>query len=161
MNDHIKRKSGKNVLILKGIQVNILENEVKNILNEKYSSVTSVDRFKRKDGRLMSLMKVDLNNKEEYDNLLSNGIFIKHQYFAAEQYISVKKPNICRKCWQIGHFTDQCKNDRCCKICLSTDHFDNCNLNKKCINCNGSHLSNDINCPKYQDFLKKFNNISD
>jgi hypothetical protein len=65
-------------------------------------------------------------------------------------------PRRCKRCWRLGHTSRQCTvqipaDNICCKDCGSVHKATKeCNRPKKCINCEGAHASDSVNCPKYK-----------
>jgi len=152
----------KKFLVLRDIPPEFSESEILNEIQLQYKSVTKVDRFKKNGGTLLWMLKIELDNENDYQSLLNSDLFLFNIYVVVEKYINIRKPPICRNCWEMGHISEKCINNKRCKVCLSEEHSNaNCSNNFKCTNCNGNHLSTDISCPKYQAFLKKYNNMSE
>lgn len=61
----------------------------------------------------------------------------------------------CFKCYRYKHSTRACnKNQAICRRCakhhsISTDESTQCSLSPSCVNCKGSHASNDRSCPVF------------
>ena len=70
--------------------------------------------------------------------------------------VNVKKyrprPNQCYKCFEYGHITSSCSNNKKCIIC-SAEHItwdDDCSLSKFCFHCNGNHSPTSRICPTHK-----------
>ena len=70
---------------------------------------------------------------------------------AVSQFI----PNPVRyyNCQKFGHTKFNCRRNEVCTKCEQEDHADSqeCKNEAKCINCQGSHSSNDKECPKWKE----------
>ena len=68
----------------------------------------------------------------------------------------IPNPLRCYKCQRFGHHRERCRSHEVCARCGGNDHSDGtCQLDPKCVNCDGSHESRSRECPIYQ----KENNI--
>ena len=72
------------------------------------------------------------------------------------------RPTQCRKCFEYGHVLKYCENVARCFICSGMHNLDlECNKNKFCFHCRGTHSPNWRQCPVYklnQDILETAEN---
>ena len=76
-----------------------------------------------------------------------------HMRIKVDPYIT--QPKLCYSCSRFGHVANQCKNPRC-RFCGSPPHEKDqvcpqINGPYTCLNCKGSHLVSDKNCPVFKE----------
>lgn len=58
-------------------------------------------------------------------------------------------PRSCRKCMELGHITEDCRNGPRCGTCSGSHKEGGCGGTPMCINCGGDHPPLDKKCPAY------------
>ena len=95
-----------------------------------------------------------LRSVEAATCLCERGLVWEAQIFNCEPYSSDLRLRRCFGCHQFGHISRFCKNSPRCRHYAGAAHSqgetDCPQLHgaKKCVNCSGSHLAWDRNCPK-------------
>ena len=62
----------------------------------------------------------------------------------------VPNPLRCFKCQRFGHTQEQCMSQAISVSCSEKAHSPPCQSSPHCINCDGPHVSNSRDCPKFQ-----------
>lgn len=89
--------------------------------------------------------------------------YVLHCKIRWETYKNPRKSTMCYKCQGHGHGTKSCFQKVKCLKCLKDHDTRNCTIqhvedvDKRCANCPGNHLSNDPNCPVYLKRLESIN----
>lgn len=140
----------------------VQENIVKGIIYDKFLVPIDEDTLKLilKNQGVKDLVKIYKTNHEGEKIPTGSVILIFHQNEFKDnviiELIQLKvnklfaKPMQCSHCGYLGHTIKKCKWIKVlfCKICFSKHNIDiDCNV--ECINCNGSHFSNDKKCPAF------------
>jgi len=155
---NLKSKNQKFSAIIKDVPPEFLDASLLNTIKNDFSTVTEVKRFVSKASKNLPIVKVDFASEIEKNQFISKGMFYEDIYLKAEEYLVIKKPTYCFRCWKPGHYSKFCKNDPICKKCGCNEHTVNdCHSKPCCINCKGEHYPDDIKCSIYQSILKQEN----
>lgn len=149
-----------NCIIMKNIPIDIIDSALLSELKEQYPSIKSVNRFV-KDGKQLPVLKAEFDSLNEKEHILINGCYIGNLFFIPEDFVHVKKPLQCFKCYKFGHISTTCRNStRKCSNCSEAHDYKDCKSNvSKCLNCCGSHASISKSCPIYETEFKKCNKV--
>lgn len=140
----------------------IQENIVKGIIYDKFLVPIDEDTLKviLKNQGVKDIVKIYKTNQEGEKLPTGSVILIFDQNEFRDNVIIeliqlkvnklIAKPMQCSHCGYIGHTIKKCKWIKVifCKICFSK-HNNDVDCNVECINCNGSHFSNDKKCPAF------------
>lgn len=133
----------------------------KDIRNEH--CITDIKRLLAKDGSNLKTIRITIDNKDKFNDLLSNGEINLFGCISkpVSEWIFKDRPNQCFKCQKFGHSSNTCRNQNpvCLRCSESHDHKD-CLVDKikgpfKCANCNGPHAAVDKSCPKIIEHMKR------
>ena len=121
-------------------------NNDSNVTIQKVRRITSL-----KDGKLQDTTSVELTFADcrPQQLIISGNVFDVSQYFPP--------PKRCKTCWRLGHTTSMCSakipsDNVCCKFCADIhESVERCSRPLKCINCNGKHPSDHVDCPAYRE----------
>ena len=109
-------------------------------------------------------LKVILENKDQADHLLINGIwlkgmFIKQKFIHKERWSNITQ---CFKCFSYEHYANACKKtNQICSKCSGEHHFSTCtSTDIKCVNCEGKHIAIASSCPKRKEAINKLTSSS-
>ncbi|CAF1291804.1 unnamed protein product [Adineta steineri] len=145
-------------LILKNVNLSINFTEFTNEIKSTYQNVHNVIRMKNMNQTNIKLVKLEFSDHKQRDEILNSGkIFINSISYDVVEYLAPAKVLICSKCMGIGHFRNQCKEEKdTCKKCGMTvddivSHTTTCSQ-LRCKHCNGNHMSNDTKCPSVKQF---------
>jgi hypothetical protein len=146
--------------IVKFVDKNLGEEYIADQLETTHGRPT-VQRFKKKDGFVLSTIKVDFQSPGGYTKALNEGVTIDRMRYKVEPYIKPPMALQCYKCKGFGHTSKWCTRRRKCRFCAGEDHEDNeChikgNLERyRCINCNGTHSASYHKCPDYINHIQR------
>uniref|UniRef100_A0A1B0DG77 CCHC-type domain-containing protein n=1 Tax=Phlebotomus papatasi TaxID=29031 RepID=A0A1B0DG77_PHLPP len=136
--------------IIRGINKQYSEEEIKNEIDARQVKVYKVERIKRKD---------TVDGQPEYaptermkiffeGNEIPQYIYINSVRIPCEPFIRFTRQ--CQLCWEYTHSTRTCtKRSPKCKTCGDEGHSSIvCDQPPKCISCKGNHPADYINCPE-------------
>ena len=160
LNTHLQKHEAHHI-ILKDIPKDISEAEILNEIQQQYKSCMTVERF-IKDGKALYTVKCTLKNKNEFETILTTGVYLNDYFIMPEKYIPIKKPIICTNCQNYGHLAKICNKKNICVYCSEEHKSVDCikTNSPKCLHCNGPHKAHSLQCPSFQASLKKINNIN-
>ena len=118
--------------------------------------------MKKKDKRLLQVIKAELNSEEEYNCLINEGLMIRYYRYKVKDWKFDNQPLQCYKCQRYGHHQSQCRSsEQICPICAENHTLNDCpNRDDKakaiCINCKNykntqlpySHVAFSRDCPR-------------
>jgi hypothetical protein len=129
------------------------------------------ERFNNKEIRYSTAI-IKVRSKSIANSLIAKEEEFGGKKHSVEIFEEIKKDTLCSKCSEYGHSSYKaCQNQAKCMFCAKNheakDH--KCQLNgctsltgkiclhtpKKCINCQGPHLTNSNFCPKRLEILEK------
>jgi len=154
-------KPTNNSVILKNVPITITDGNLLLTLQTDFPSVSKVQRF-IKNGKPMQVVKVDLSDFNEKENILSNGFYYNYHFFAANDFIQIKLPTRCFKCQHYGHRMGVCKSKFfTCAKCGGKHETKDCSESESyCVNCDSNeHCSDSRECPFFQENRNKVNNF--
>ena len=155
-------------VIIKNIDTDITEDEVKEYLDRQNLPYTDVKRIwsRQRDGpsNMMRLILKDENKKKQ---LLKNGLYLDQMLFRCVQAKEDEEKKLVFQCWNCqqwnNHKTFECKNDTKCVICAGPHRKVDCPKQKtdaQCSNCDGNHAAWSTECPIYQAEVEKKKSFS-
>lgn len=110
-------------------------------------------------------LKIVFGSSDDNDKIKMAGLKMSYTMVNVNniiQEVPLQRPLICKKCYKIdAHHTRQCQaQGDICSLCGNAGHrYNECNSNvRRCINCEGSHCTLVLSCPKIKEAMKKFNN---
>ena len=158
LESHLNKKKCFSV-ILKNVAKNLIDSVLLNSIKENNDDCLSVKRFV-KDGRSLGTVKVDFKKEENMNEILNKGITINNVYYPAVEYVFIKKPIQCNKCFKFNHIDLYCTQNQKCIYCNENHDFNTCKLQNspRCIHCKLDHLSTSRDCSVYKEHLTKINN---
>ncbi|CAF1473615.1 unnamed protein product [Adineta steineri] len=152
-------------VVIRNMSVDIDDTDLLKDLKDDYPDVINVHRIMNKNNQPTSFVRLDIGNVKLIDELLKKKhIYINNSRFTVVEYLAPAKVLVCSKCFGIGHFRNNCKNQLdICKVCGEgvkdiVAHKETCNKTPRCIRCNGEHNANDLRCPdikSYRSILTK------
>ena len=162
----LTKKKIRNEVILKDVplptqieRTGVSEDDLTATIQEKYPK-SKVQRFKRRDGTPMHMVKVITETVEEAEDLVKNGFLIGCLWVQAE-YIKANRNRViqCYKCLRLGHIAPQCNFNQRCSKCGEEGHkYTQCTCHGtafKCANCSGNHQAVSQECKIIKDKLKE------
>ena len=158
-------------VIIKNIDSEVTEDEVKDALNRQELPFTDVKRIwsRQRDGpsNMMRLILKDENKKKQ---LLKNGVYLDQMVFKCVPAKEDTDKKLVFQCWNCqqwnDHKTFDCKKETKCVICSGPHRKSDCPKQKDdalCTNCDGKHAAWSTECPIYQAEVEKkktFSNIT-
>lgn len=136
--------------VIKGVDLTLSDDEIKNEINLNGSVVTGVKRIiSAVTGNHTYLVRVFTKSKIFMNRCLADGIqlvFMHHICEASNGYsISIQ----CGKCLKLGHTRAKCHEPLACFKCGGDHTSTNCTTTgvKQCILCKGDHLATSAICP--------------
>jgi hypothetical protein len=149
---------GPKAVVLRGLPSTYDSTTMESILKDEYHSVSSViDLSKQGSGAVFKGFKIELNDENEYNRIISYGVRIGFESFRAEPW--VRPPRQCYNCQRFSnHIAANCRSNHCCVNCSEQHPRDrSCAKESKCVNCGGHHRSSDSSCPaRRQAFQRQF-----
>uniref|UniRef100_A0A6P7FN45 Uncharacterized protein LOC114329509 n=1 Tax=Diabrotica virgifera virgifera TaxID=50390 RepID=A0A6P7FN45_DIAVI len=140
------QKSG----VIKGVDKNISENELKGIIVPRYGNfkVINVKRIKRKENdQLVETGTIVVSFRGQ---MIPKQVIIERMIYQVEPYV----PRViqCLNCIRYGHVTSQCRGKKRCSKCGQEHDSDVCDLtDPTCILCFGNHSALDRNkCAEFE-----------
>ena len=150
-------KSQNKILAIKGVPIDITENEFKEFLDLNKHNYAKAERLKsKKDGRVLPIFQLEINDPDEAEALLSQnlmcnvtGIIYKVEDF--RQPVSVTQ---CFNCQSFGHSAKNCRSKQKCLICGESHSHHGCPNKEarklKCADCSGPLLASYKGFPEYK-----------
>lgn len=148
-------------VIIKNISIELSEEEIKSSLDDLNLFTTRLTRFKRKDGEVLKVVKIDFASEEIATKAIDNGIQIG--YFSYK-CIKFREKTIyetrCMNCQGFGHLRSSCGNPSRCVHCAGLHNSNSCLSKEKanCSNCGGMHKASDNRCPFKKNIVKQVRN---
>lgn len=145
---------------VKQIDLEITEDEIKQVLEEQGYKSEKITRLVNKDNQPLKTIKITFANAYNRDLFVKLGLQIDSMHFVAEPAKFNNKPAQCFKCLKFGHVAKYCKTGKqVCSQCAGEDHaYVNCpNRNERpvCSNCRGEHSATSTECSKYKELQQK------
>ncbi|KAG7466572.1 5-hydroxytryptamine receptor 3A-like [Solea senegalensis] len=150
------------VLVIKGININITETQIKVELENQGIQITRLHRIiSRNTQQPTTFFKIHLTNPDQAAGLLHEGFYMDLFQYRVEK--ARPPPNIkqCFKCQQFNHISINCNNPVVCLRCGENHHHKTCTKEKrhaKCANCAGEHSAVSKTCPVYLSNMTQFAN---
>ena len=151
-------------VIIKGLDVSVTEDEVKEMLDIQEMKHAGVKRiFSRARDSPTEMMRLFLKDEHTKKTLLKKGhIYLDQMRFKcvpAKEDEEKKLVFQCYKCqaWN-DHKTWECKNEQKCVLCAGGHPKSACTKTKEeanCSNCGGQHGAWSRDCPKYKEAVEK------
>lgn len=134
-------------VVLRGIPIEIEEEEVLEDLKNKNYPATKVVRMKGKYGPApLVLVEIHRDYKSIYSITNCCGLHIEVEPLRKKDTVT-----ICHRCQAYGHVQKNCNNEYKCMKCGESHSTHLCEKPKtkpaKCANCGGEHLSISLRCP--------------
>ncbi|CAF1057637.1 unnamed protein product [Adineta steineri] len=151
---------------VKQIDLEITEDEIKQVLEEQGYKAEKITRLVNKDNEPLKTIKITFINAYNRDLFVKLGLQIDSMHFSAEPAKYNNKPAQCFKCFKFGHIAKYCKAEKqICSRCAEENHTHiNCpNLQGSpvCRNCKGGHTATSTECSKYKEFQQKIQKTID
>ncbi|CAF0736271.1 unnamed protein product [Adineta steineri] len=151
---------------VKQIDLEITEDEIKQVLEEQGYKAEKITRLVNKDNEPLKTIKITFINAYNRDLFVKLGLQIDSMHFIAEPAKYNNKPAQCFKCFKFGHIAKYCKAEKqICSRCAEENHTHiNCpNLHGSpvCRNCKGGHTATSTECSKYKEFQQKIQKTID
>ena len=138
--------------VIKGVPKEIEEVHITEILQKKYPGI-SAKRFVKADGTILQTVKLTFQSELQYNNALSEGLFLDSIYYQPYAFVQRGIRIIrCYNCQQFGHLSGNCHSKTACKHCSEDHKIEDCpnkELESKCMNCRGTHDAVSLVCPTY------------
>ena len=143
---HKPKSISKKSVIVKPIQIDLSEDEIRDDLQSYYKADFKITRLKNPNSnKVFPLVKVETNIKVG-QLLLNEGVVIKDRYYNCEPFVK-DIPTRCYKCQKFGHIAKHCLNNLTCPRCSKSHHKFECTEETlKCANCNESHATYSREC---------------
>ena len=146
-------------VIIKGLDVSVTEDEVKEMLDRQELEFISVKRiWSRARDCATEMMRLVLKDDQTKKQLLKNGLYLDQMRFKCIQAREDEEKKLvfqCFKCQALNdHKTWECKNEQKCVLCAGPHMKTECTKTKeeaKCSNCDGNHGAWSRDCPKYKE----------
>lgn len=156
--------------IIKGLPVNIAEDDIKLELGEKNLKVIDVKQFikknKNNDGKITEFKLPIFRVKFEEGTKISDIKNVRSLCFCKvrwEKNFSPKLVTQCYKCQSFGHIATNCFRDEVCAFCAGNHSFKDCTVkseNYKCANCKANHAAVNTDCPAFKAVVERRNRFS-
>ena len=132
--------------VISGVPLDITETELLAGLTQY--STNAVKRLKRKvEGKYIDCLSVLLFF---HSNIAPETVTFGYLHFRTKPYNP--PPLRCHNCNRYGHTKDKCRGKACCSKCGSREHkYNQCNRDKKCVNCNLHHSAAYGGSPVYKE----------
>ena len=151
-------------LLLKGVPLpdhipdtGVQEDKIQEELSKTFPDC-EVHRVKRPDNSPLRMLKLTLENEEDAQRALTDGVCIGNLWIRPE--IETRTPKViqCYRCLKFGHIAASCNyKNEVCSICSEEGHnYENCPKEEvKCKNCSGNHSAVSRYCPLKQQKLEE------
>ena len=145
-------------ILLKHVPLNLTDSFIINELSKSHPSIKESNRF-LKNGKSLYTVKITFSSLACMNKALSEGLILNNQFFWPEQYINIKKPTQCLKCYKFNHTATRCTaKENICSLCSGQHHYKTCTSEiLKCVNCDGGHNALNKTCPIYKKMLTQVN----
>ena len=142
---------------MKGVPTDITDTEFIEFLDLNKISDAKAERLKsKKDGRVLPIFRLEINDPTEAEALLSQNLVcqVTSKEYKVEEFWSPFSVTQCFNCQSFGHLAKNCRSKQKCLICGESHSHKGC-LNKKarrpkCANWKGSHVASYKGCPEYK-----------
>ncbi|CAF1407727.1 unnamed protein product [Didymodactylos carnosus] len=143
-------------LVLHDVSLSKNIDELLNEMQLAYPDIDNAFRINNKEKKPTKLVRIDIRSVKTLNDLVqARFMYIDYVRYRVSEYIAPVKVLLCSKCFGIGHFKRECKQDLpVCKVCgLAFQDLElhrgngGCSGVSKCVRCQGSHASNDGRCP--------------
>ena len=107
-------------LAIKGVPTDIMDSELTEFLDLNKTCYVKAERLKsKKDGRVLSIFRVEINNPTEAEALLSQNLVcqvtgIVYEMEESQSPVSVTQ---CYNCQSFGHSAKNCRSKQKCLVC--------------------------------------------
>ena len=150
-------------VIIKNIDADITEEEVKEFLDQQNLPYSNVKRiWSRQRNGPSNMMRLILKDENKKKQLLKNGIYLDQMVFKCVQAKEDVEKKLVFQCWNCqqwnDHKTFECKKETKCVICAGPHRKSDCPKQKTealCSNCDGTHAAWSTDCPIYQAEVEK------
>ena len=140
---------------MKGVPTDIMDDEVKEVLDLNKIAYAKAERLKsKKDGRVLQMFRLEINDPTEAEALISQNLVCQVTGFVYEVK-ELRSPISVQQCCQcFEHSAKNCRSKQKCLIC-GENHFHKGRPNRearkpKCANCKGPHVATYKGCPEYK-----------
>ncbi|CAF1243744.1 unnamed protein product, partial [Didymodactylos carnosus] len=146
-------------ILLKFINNQILIDEIKSELGEKYKSIYAIEEINGGKTNYSRHLRMDVLSKNEYDEVLnSRKICLQGQLFDATEYLQAPRLLICARCNVPGYTRKNCNYEteicrRCGQEIKNKNEHIECNI--CCQHCGDNHLATDYKCPFIAEYRKQ------
>lgn len=136
-------------IIIKGLDINIDIEDIKNDITDKGYDVIECYRLKNSRNQKTSHVKILLPKTQDS---FYNERHICYMPVTIEAQRHSTVPPQCKNCQKFGHSMVNCNASPRCHKCAGSHYHLNCpnknNNTLKCANCNGPHAANHSKCPR-------------
>lgn len=129
------------------------ENLIKPHLLDEYGICRAERIVKKSLDRPLKVVKLTINDKIKYEQLLTLGLHLGKNHFKVEKWNSPPPLKQCFKCQKLGHHASNCTSkDHVCPLCAQSHSLKECPRKDphKCANCGGAHAALSKSCPRNQ-----------
>ena len=144
-----------NSVLLKGISLDILDNELINVITSRFPDAQA-RRFVRRDGTRLHTFKVDFTDLAQKQAILKEGIKYDNMKISAEDFIPRQRIIQCYNCFRFGHVAKLCNQKHpTCQVCAGNHSQDECHQQAStCRNCqSNSHFATSKDCPSFLEAM--------
>ena len=141
--------------VLKGIPLNLSDDEIKDDLTDLGFIDTVVDRILQQH-KPTRAVKVRFQSEDDLRQAIRSNVVIQHLTTRVELLSVSPRVTQCFNCQKFGHIADKCRLPKACIKCSKPydESHEECNNAERCVNCQGNHASIYKQCPK---FIERFN----
>ncbi|CAF0855382.1 unnamed protein product [Didymodactylos carnosus] len=143
--------------IIKWIQKNVQNTEIKQELDKKYTSLFNLESMAGTENENTRHVKIELLNYSEYEDLIhSRKISLNGNAHETDEFLPAPKMMICGRCNCPGHTKKNCQISqfdickRCGKDRTHIQEHRGCQI--KCHHCGENHVATSYKCPMISDF---------
>ena len=150
-------KSQNKILVIKGVPIDITENEFKEFLDLNKINYAKAERLKsRKNRRVLPIFQLEITDPDEAEALLSQNIMcnVTVIIYKEEDFRQPASVTQCFNCQSFGDSEKNCRSKQNCLICGESHSHHGCPNKKarkpKCAKCSVPHVASYKGCPEYK-----------